>query len=197
MSKNSFFSFFKNISNIAWYVVIGISIINSIILVMTFIYPDYTQDKISIPVKFNIRNTNHMTLINDLSKDADLFTLTAAEITYDTKDLFIIRGFLTYTLLILSGICIALFFWRKILNSIELSCFLSKENRSMLSFFGWLLIVYSPLLGLVNFFFKALINYRMHTSSLISSFGENPNINIFLILFGFLFILISKLEYLK
>ncbi len=186
-------SFFKNISNIAWYVAIGISTITFFILVMTFFYPDYAQDIISFPVEFSIRNTNHMTLSNDLSNNSDLFTLIAAEITYGSKDLFIIRGFLTYTFIIFAGICIALFFWRKIFYSIEHSLFFSMENRSMVKFFGWLLIVYSFLFGLINFFFKALINYRMRKSPLISSFGENPSINIFLIIFGFLFILISKI----
>jgi len=193
INKNSSLSFFKNTSNIAWYVAIGISIITFFILVMTFIYPEYAQDKISVPVEFSIKNTNHITLSNDLNKNSDLFTLIAADITYGSKDLFIIRGYLFYTFIIFVGICFALFFWRKIFNSIEHSRFFSKENRSMVNFFGWLLIVYSFLFGLINFFFKTFINYRMHKSPLLSSFGENPSINIFLIIFGFLFILISKI----
>lgn len=193
-NRSSFLYFLRIFSNVIWYTAIGMSIIAFLLIAITFFSPEYVQDKIFVPIEFSIRDTNNLSLSNNLVINSDLYNITAADITYNSKDLYIIRGFLSYTFIILAGISLALFFWRKLLNSFEYESFFSKENRSMVNFFGWLLIVYSFLFSFINLFFKAFIDYRIHEDSLTSSFGHNLSINIFLIILGLLFILMSKIR---
>jgi len=188
-----FFSILKIITNIVWYSGIGLGMIILFALIIITAFPEYFQNKISFPIELNIKDFNMITLQGNLANNCELDSVTAARITYISKDLYIIRVLLLYYLIIILGICIALFFWRKVLIAFQGSRFFSKENRTIANYFGWLLILYFPLLCLTNQFFKALIDLRISKVSLVFSLYQELSIGIILIVLGFLMLFISRI----
>jgi len=191
--KNNPFSFvFKTITNLVFYSGIVLAVFLIVALIALSVFPDYFQDKISLPVHLDIKDTDSMAprtaLINNLGKEASL----SFKVTCLTRDLFVIRVLLLYYFIIILGGLIALFFWKKILNTYQKPALFSRENSTLVRFLGWLLIVYVPLFYLINLFFESLVNLRISKASLDSSLSQGYHTGIFLVVLGSVILFMGK-----
>ncbi|MFO7980768.1 MAG: DUF2975 domain-containing protein [Candidatus Aminicenantes bacterium] len=191
--NDPFFFIFKTITNIVFYLGAVLGVILVAVLIALSVFPEHFQGKISLPVNLDISDVNMTDLQVDPIDNLGIENKTTFQITYLTKDLFIVRVVLVYFFIIMVGVLIALFFWKKILTAYQKSTFFSKENRTMLNYLGWLLIVYFPLLCLMNLFFEALINLQLGEVSVSPSLCQGLDIGILLVVLGSVMIFMGKI----
>jgi hypothetical protein len=190
--NDPFFFIFKTIINIVFYLGAVLGILLMAVLIVLSVIPEHFQGKIPLPVNLDISDVNVTDLRVDSIDNLGIENKTTFQITYLTKDLLIVRVVLVYFFIIMVGVLTALFFWKKILTAYQKSTFFSKENRTMLNYLGWLLIVYFPLLYLMNLFFEALINLQIGEVSVSPSLYQGYDIGILLAVLGSVMIFLGK-----
>jgi len=188
-----FFLIFNTITNIVYYSGAVLGIFLGVLLIVISVFPEYFQGKIFLPMDLNIHDLNEITskveFIDNIKKE----DITSYQITALSRDLFIVRLLMLYYTIIIVGVLMALFFWKKILTAFQKSNLFSPENRKTVHYLGWLLILYFPLFSLINHVFETLISLQIGMSSVSPSLCQDWTVGLILVILGSVILFIGKI----
>ena len=181
------------ITNIVYYSGAVLGIFLGALLIVISVFPEYFQGKIFLPIDLNIHDLNEITSKVEFIDNIKREDITSYQITALSRDLFIVRLLMLYYTIIIVGVLMALFFWKKILTAFQKSNLFSPENRKTVHYLGWLLILYFPFFSLINHIFETLVNLQIGKSSVSYSLCQDWTVGLILVVLGFVILFMGKI----